>query len=101
MRVVNAGEVEVDVDVAAEVDVVAAEVRVERRLDVAVLPYFSEHFLHHRLAFDLFGWAQLIKFVEPLEACRSCMTFIAQSYLSCQRRLIRSIFYGNHALFAY
>lgn len=47
---------------------VAAEVRVERRLDVAVLPYFSEHFLHHRLAFDLFGWAQLIKFVEPLEA---------------------------------
>ena len=47
MRIIHARQVEIRVDVCAEVDVPAAEVGVEGRLNIAARPDLRKHFLQH------------------------------------------------------
>lgn len=67
MRVVHGGEIEISVYTVAQMHMRPAPVRVERRLEIAVLAYFSKHLFHQRLPFLLLSRARGIELVEQIE----------------------------------
>ena len=68
--VVHEGKVKVRVNVIAETYVLAAPVRVERRLDITVLADMREHAFQHCLALFRLGRTSKIVFVDFLQLGR-------------------------------
>ena len=57
VRIIDEREVEIRVDVMAEMEIMPAEIRMQRRLDIAPLADLGKHLLHDALA--------LLEFLRP------------------------------------
>ena len=66
--VVHHGQIEVGVDVVAEMDVFAAPVGVKGGLNIATLPDLGEHFLHEGLSLIHLGGTGVVELVQPVKA---------------------------------
>ena len=77
MRVVDEGEVEIRIHRIAEMDVVTAPIRVERRLDIAILPYLGKHLLEHGFTLVKLGRAGHIEVIEAVEVAELLAHHIA------------------------
>ena len=56
-------QVEIGIDAMTEMHMPATEVCMQRRLDIAVLPNFREHFFQHFFSFFLLRGARHIKII--------------------------------------
>lgn len=67
MRIVDKGAAEIAVDSLSEMQMRSTHIGVERRLDVAVITDFSEHFFEHGGSLFLFGRTGPVEIVQAVE----------------------------------
>ena len=94
VRVIHESQVEIGVNILAEMDVMSAPVCVERRFDVAVVADFGEHILQHFRPLAEFRRTGLVEVVELFEA-RALFTQDVGVFAEIQLPALHFFFHGH------